>query len=65
LPLHAGTGTALLKIAGLIDHQHRARITQVLYHMGAHIVTDRPGVPPGTGEQVLHPIRRGIRARLR
>jgi hypothetical protein len=60
LALHAGTGTALLDVAGLIDHQHRARVTQVLHDIRAHAVADRIGVPPGTSEQVLHPIRRGV-----
>ena len=47
LPLHAGAGRALLQVAGLIDHQHRIRAAKMLDHVSAHIVTDRPGIPPG------------------
>src|SRR5215470_4155554 len=57
LALHAGTGTALLDVTSVIDHQHRAPISQVLHHIAAHVVTDCPGVPPGRGQQMLHTVR--------
>ena len=48
---------ALLDVPCLIHHQHRARITQLLHDVTAHIVADPFGVPPGPGQQVLHPVR--------
>jgi hypothetical protein len=60
LPLHARTSGALFEVAGFIDHQHRIRAAQMLHHIPAHIVADRVGVPPGTRQQVLHPIRGGV-----
>jgi hypothetical protein len=44
---------ALLQVAGLINHQHRAGITQMLHHVAAQVIADRIGVPHRTGQQVL------------
>jgi hypothetical protein len=50
----------LLHVPGLIDHQHPSRISQLLRHVAAHIITHRVGVPPRPLQQVLHPVRRRI-----
>jgi hypothetical protein len=60
LPLHAGRGSALLEIPCLVDDQHRARVAEVLRGKGAHVIADAVGVPPGAGQQVLHPVRRHV-----
>jgi hypothetical protein len=60
LPLHAGTGSALLQVASFIDDQDSTRITQVLCHVIPQVITHRPGIPPGASQQMLHPIRRQI-----
>ena len=51
---------ALLQIAGLIHHQHRPRVAQVLDQPGAEVVTHPVVVPRRAGRQMLHPIRRGV-----
>jgi hypothetical protein len=48
---------ALLEVPGLIDHQHRARVAEVLDHQGAHVVADPVVVPDRPGQQVLHAVR--------
>jgi hypothetical protein len=58
--LHAGTGGALLQIASLINHQHPARVTQMLGHIAADVIAHAIGVPPGPRQQVLHPSRAGV-----
>src|ERR1700733_8643907 len=47
LALHAGSGPALLDVAGFVDHQDRIRAAQVLDHITAHVIADRiaPGQP--------------------
>jgi hypothetical protein len=45
LALHAGTGGALLDVAGFVHDQHGSRVAQVLHHIPAHIVTHGIGVP--------------------
>ena len=57
LPLHPRRGGAFLHVPRLINHQHRAGITQLLHDVTAHVVADPAGVPPGPGQQVLHPVR--------
>ena len=57
LPLHPRRGGAFLHVPRLIHHQHRAGITQLLHDVTAHVVADPVGVPPGPGQQVLHPVR--------
>jgi len=49
-----------LQVTGLINHQHRTRITQVINNVATQVIPDRRGVPAGTGHQVLHPVRGGI-----
>jgi hypothetical protein len=50
----------LLDIAGFIDHQHRGRITEVLHHVVAEVITHPVGVPHRATEQVLHAIGAGV-----
>jgi hypothetical protein len=50
---HPDGGRALLQIAGLIHHQHRLRVAQVL----SHVVADCVGVPDRPAPQVLDAIR--------
>jgi len=48
---------ALLHVAGLVDHQHRLVVVQMLHHVVTHVVADLVGVPLGPPEQVLHAVR--------
>jgi hypothetical protein len=41
LALHSHRGGALLEEPGLIHHQHRARVAQVLHGLGAQVVADQ------------------------
>jgi hypothetical protein len=43
--------------AGLVQHQHRLRVPQVLDHVLPEVVADPVGVPPRAIQQPLHPIR--------
>jgi hypothetical protein len=47
-----------------VHHQHRARVAQVLDHLGARVVADQLRVPVGGGQQPLHPVGVGSPARL-
>jgi hypothetical protein len=47
---------ALLAEPGLIDHQHRSRIAEVLDHIAAQLVADRISIPAGLIQQPLHPV---------
>jgi hypothetical protein len=60
LTLHPDRGRALLEEPGLVHHQHRAWIAQVLQDVGAQIIADQVGIPLGGGQQPLHPIRGGL-----
>jgi hypothetical protein len=46
---------AFLHIAGLIHHQHRAGITQVLHDIAPHVIANAIGVPPRAGQQCCIP----------
>ncbi|MDQ0798334.1 hypothetical protein QFZ58_006822 [Streptomyces sp. B1I3] len=48
---------ALLHVPGLVDHQHRILIVQMLQHVLTHVITHTIGIPPGPAEQVLHAVR--------
>ena len=41
LALYPNGSGALLEVAGLVHHQHRPRIAQVLHEVGADVVADR------------------------
>jgi hypothetical protein len=56
LALGPDGAAALLHITGLIDHQHRARVTEVLHHIIAQVIAHPVGVPDRPLQQVLHPI---------
>jgi len=60
LALHPHGLGALLQVAGLVHHQHRPRVAQMLDQVGAEVVTHPVVVPRRAGQQVLHPIRRGV-----
>jgi hypothetical protein len=64
LPLHPGRLAAFLDEAGLVQHEHRARVAQVLHDVGLQVVTDRVGVPVCPAEEVLYAIRCCITGRL-
>ena len=51
---------ALLQIAGLIQHQHRARVAQTLDHVAAQVVPHPVVIPHRPRQQVLHPVRVGL-----
>jgi len=51
---------ALLEVSGLIDHQHRARISQVLDDTGTQIIAHAVRVPLRPRQQMLHPVRRPV-----
>jgi len=53
-----------LRNTGLVDHQHRTRITQVINHVVTQIVTDPVGIPVRGREQPLHPVRAGLTSLL-
>jgi hypothetical protein len=60
LALHPDRAGALLEVSCLVDHQHRARVTEVLDQVVAHVVADGVVVPDRPGQQVLHAVRGGI-----
>jgi hypothetical protein len=60
LASHPHGVAALLEVAGLVDHQHRALLAEVLDQQGAHVVAGAVFVPHRPGQQVLHPVRAGI-----
>jgi len=57
LPPHLGRFAAFLEETGLVDHQHRRRIAELLHHVGPQVVAHRIRVPPRPGQQALHPGR--------
>jgi hypothetical protein len=64
LALHADRAAALLQVARLIHHQHRAGIAQVLHHIAPQIIADPIGVPARCGQEMLHPVRGAITGML-
>jgi len=64
LPLHPDRLGALLHIPGLIDHQHRTRMTKMINDVAAQVIPHRVGVPPRPRQQMLQPIRSGLPAVL-
>jgi hypothetical protein len=60
LALDADGVHALLHVPGLVDHQHRVRVAEMLHDVAAQIITHPVGVPAGPGQQMLHPVRVGI-----
>lgn len=51
---------ALLHVPGLVDHQHRVLVVEVLQDVLAHVVAHAVGIPLGPAEQVLHAVRGGL-----
>jgi hypothetical protein len=60
LALDADRAGALLHVPGLVDHQHRLVVVQVLHHVVAQVVAYLVGFPLGPAEQVLHAVRGGL-----
>ena len=60
LPRDAGRLGALLEEPGLVDHQDRVGVAQVLDHVGPQVVADRVGVPFGPAHQVLDAVGVGV-----
>jgi hypothetical protein len=60
LALDADGAGALLHIPGLVDHQHRLVVVQMLHHVPTHVVACLVGVPPGPSQHVLHAVRGGF-----
>ena len=60
LALHPDGVGALLQIAGLVHHQHRVGIGEVIHDVSAQVVTHRVGVPGRASQQVLHAVRRRL-----
>jgi hypothetical protein len=59
LTLHAGGLGALLQQPGLVGDQTR-RITEMVQHIAAQIITDSVRVPAVDAQQPLHPLRAQI-----
>ena len=60
LALHPNRAGALLEIPGLVHHQDRLGVAQVLDHIVAEVIADPVVVPDRPTQQVLHPIGAGI-----
>ncbi len=57
LAVHPDRRGALLQVPGLVDHEHRARIGEVVQHVAAYVVPGPVGVPGRMRKQVLQPMR--------
>lgn len=57
LALHADSGGALLQVTGLINHQYRTLIMQLLEGEATQIVPDRIGIPLRPRQQMLQAVR--------
>ena len=60
VPLPPDRGGALLQITGLVHHQDRVRVGELLNDVAADVVADRVGVPDRPGQQMLHAVRAGL-----
>ena len=60
LALHPHRAGALLHVAGLIDHQDRARVPEVPGDVSAQVIPHTVGVPDCLRQQPLHPPRIGV-----
>ena len=57
---HPDRSGALIEVAGLINHQHRTRVAEVLDQVVAHVVADHVVVLDRSGQQVLQAVRAGL-----
>ena len=64
LALHPDRMHALLHVAGFVDDQDRAGVTEGVDDVVTQIITDRIGVPSGPRQQMLQPVGSGIAAVL-
>jgi hypothetical protein len=60
LTLHSNGAGALLHVTGLIDHQDRVRVPEVLGDVSAQIIPHAVSVPDCLRQQPLHPARIGV-----
>jgi hypothetical protein len=60
LALYPDRAGALLEVPGLVDHQHRTLLTEVLDQVVAHVVADPVVVPDRPGQQVLQAVGGGL-----
>jgi hypothetical protein len=60
LALHPNRCRPLLEVAGLVHHQHRLGVAQVLDHVVAEVIAHLVVIPHRPGQQVLHPVRVGV-----
>jgi hypothetical protein len=65
LPPHTAGSLALLQEAGLVNHQHRALLRQVLDHVLAHDVAQSVGIPAAPPQDRLLAPGAGITGRFR
>ena len=56
---------SLFQVSGVIQHQHRIGIAELIDHIAAHVVTHQVGVPHRLTQQPLHPMRRDVSGLLR
>ena len=57
LALHPDAVSAGFEVAGVVEDQHRLRMSDRVDDIAAHIVADRVRVPDGLAEQSLHRLR--------
>jgi site-specific DNA recombinase len=60
LPLDPDRGAALLAVPGLVHHQHRPGVAEVLDEVVPQVVADRVVVPDRLAEQVLQAVGGGV-----
>jgi hypothetical protein len=62
LALGADGTAALLHVAGLVDHQHRIVVAEMIDHIATQVVAHSVGVPLRPRQQMLQPVRAGVTA---
>jgi hypothetical protein len=60
LALYPDGPATLLEVAGLVNHQHRVRVSQVLDQQGAHVVAHGVVVPHRPAQEVLQAVGGGL-----
>jgi hypothetical protein len=65
LPRHSARRLTLFEKAGLVDHQHRIVVRQMLDHIVAYDIAQGIRIPIPAAQDRLLPPRTGIACRLR
>ena len=65
LALHAYGLIAFLEKAGLIEHQHGLRVTEMLNRIGPQVIAHRISIPVHAREKILHAVWCGVTGRFR